>query len=231
MRLRIDVGVHPQRNGGDPARAAGDGIQRFEFGGRLDVEAADARRQRGLHFGRRLADAGEHDPGGIAAGGDDAREFPAGDDVEAAPEARQDVQYSEVGIRLDRVADEVRHALERGVEGAEPGFERRARVDVAGRAEALGDAGQRYAFGVELAADDGECVHGLRSGGCGAGAAGGGAAAAAGGSDDGAPAAAEGGGGELQRALHATGGERRDADRRRHGEPDGDTANPGGEIT
>jgi len=137
----IDVGVHAQRNGSDPARAAGDGIQHFEFGCRLDVETADACRQRGLHFGRSLADAGEDSPRGIAAGGNDSRELPAGDDVEPAPEARQNVQHGEVGIRLDRIAHEVGHALERGVEGPVSSFERRARVDVTGRAEAFGDVG------------------------------------------------------------------------------------------
>ena len=133
--------------------AARDRVERFELGGRLDVEAADACRQRGLHLGRGLADAREHDLRRIAAGGDHPRQLAAGNDVEAASEAREDVQHSEVGIRLDGVANEMRNARERGVECAEPAFERSARVDVAGGAEALGDRRQRHAFGVELAAD------------------------------------------------------------------------------
>ena len=179
-------------------RAAGDGIERFEFGGRLDVEAADARRQRSLHLGRRFADAGKHYPRGIAAGGDDSRELAAGDDVEAAAQAGQDVQYSEVGIRLDRVADQMRHARECRVEDAEPGLERRARIDVARGAEALGDLRERYAFGVEFAAHDGKRVHGLRSGDFGAGASDGAAVGVGGSSDDGAPVAGEGGVGSFR---------------------------------
>ena len=195
--LRIDVGVHPQRNGRAPAHAAGNGIQRLELGRRFDVEAADAGRQRRLHFGRRLAHAGKDDPRRIATGGDDPRELAAGDDVEAASETGQDVQYSEAGIRLDRVAHEMRRALERRVEGAKPGLERRARVDVTGGAEALGDSRQRHPFGVELAADNGEGGHGLRSGGSGAGVAAGPAGAASGRSDEGAPAVVDAGDGSF----------------------------------
>jgi hypothetical protein len=50
---------------------------------------------------------------------------------------------------------------------------------------------------MELAGDKGKCVHGLRSGGCAAGAAAGAALDASGASDDGAPGAVAGGGGSF----------------------------------
>ena len=40
----------------------------------------------------------------------------AGNDVEAAAEARENVQYSEIGVRLDGVADKMRRSRERAVE-------------------------------------------------------------------------------------------------------------------
>ena len=119
---------------------------------RFDVEAANAGRQRGLHLGRGLADTREDGLRRIAASGDDPLELAAGDDVEAASRPRQQIQHREVGVRLHRVADEVRRTGEGSVEGAEALFERGARIDVARRAEALGDRRERHAFGVELAA-------------------------------------------------------------------------------
>ena len=66
-----------------------------------------------------LADAGEHDLARIAAGGDDARELAAGDDVEAGAEPREHVEDREVRVRLHRVAHQVVASGERGRERAE----------------------------------------------------------------------------------------------------------------
>ena len=177
-----------------------------------------------------LADAGEHDPCGIAAGGDDARELAAGDDVEAAAEAREEVQDSEVGIGLERIADEMGDAPERLVEGAEAAFERRARVHVARRAEALGDRRQRHAFGVELAVDDGECGHGAVAGGCGAGSMVRFAAPACAGESAGRVPVA-GGVGSLSGPLTPQADKRRDRQHRQRDEREDCAANRGGEIT
>ncbi len=230
VRFRVDVGIHPQRNRGDLACASGDRIQRLELGGRLDVEAPDAGRQRGFHFDRRLADAGEHDLRRIAAGGDDPRQLAAGNDVEAASEAREDVQYSQVGIRLDGVANEMGNAVERGREGAKPILERRARIDIARGAETLGERRQRHALGVEFAVDAGKCGHGRVSCAFGGDAAGDSVEGAGGESGR---RRAGGGCGcrrQLQRALHATRAEQCEADRCCD-KSGSDHAKPGDEIT
>ena len=83
-----------------------------------------------------LADAREHDLARIAAGGDDARELAAGDDVEAGPEPREHAQDREVRVRLQRIAHQVLASGEGRRECAERVLEGGARVDVAGGAEA-----------------------------------------------------------------------------------------------
>jgi hypothetical protein len=90
------------------------------------------------------------------------------------------------------------HAFERCVESPVSRLERCARVDVAGRAETFGDGGQRQPFRMELAGDNGECVHGLRSGGCAAGAAGGAALDASDAADDDASGVVAGGAGSFK---------------------------------
>ena len=132
--------------------------RRVELARRLDVEAEDAGGERLRPSRASVLPTPENTTlRGIAAGGDHARELAAGDDVEAAAEAREEVEDREVRVRLDRVADEVRHARERRRRTSRiRAFERRARVDVAGRAEALGDRRQRHAFGVQLAVAIGE---------------------------------------------------------------------------
>ena len=92
MGLGVDVGIDAQRDRRTLAQAAGDVVERLQFGGRFDVEAEDAGSQRGAHFLARLADAREHDLGRIAAGRQHAGQFAAGDDVEAGAEAGEDVE-------------------------------------------------------------------------------------------------------------------------------------------
>jgi hypothetical protein len=91
----------------------------------------------------------------IAAGGEDARQFAAGDDVETGAEFGEKVEDGEVGVGLDRVADQraVSQAvrLQRVAIGRVGGGQRGARIDVARGAEARGDVGQRDAFDVQAA--------------------------------------------------------------------------------
>src|SRR5262249_55589588 len=66
----------------------------------------------------------------------------------------------EVGVRLHGVADEVVHAGEPRVELAVRLLDHRARVDVAGRAEAARDLRELHAVERELAGDADEPAHG-----------------------------------------------------------------------
>ena len=126
---------------------------------------------------------------GSRAGCDGPRQLAAGDDVEAASQTRQQVQQRKVGVGFHRVANEVRRIAEGTVELPVRVFQRGARVDEAGRAEAGGNVGKRNALGGKHAAAIVERCHGFRSPGTGAGATGGaagGGADAAGGDDTGA---------------------------------------------
>lgn len=82
--------------------------------------------QGAAHVVAGLADAGEHHLGRIAAGGQDTLQLTAGNDVETGAEARQHIQHPEVGVGLDREADQVRHAGEGVGIGAVLGLDVRA---------------------------------------------------------------------------------------------------------
>ena len=120
--------------------ALGDRGEALELARGLDVEAQDAGVERRPPSRLRVLPTPENTTlSRIAAGGEHARELAAGDDVEAAAETREQIEHREVRVRLHRVADEMRQAANARVELAVRAFERRARIDVAGRAEALGD--------------------------------------------------------------------------------------------
>jgi hypothetical protein len=146
MGFRVDVRIHAQRHRCAAAEAAGDFVELVQLAGGFDVEAVDARLQRRTHLGARLADAGEHYFARTAASGQHARQLATGNDVEAGAEPGEKVQDGEVGIGLDRVADQrsVGQAvgLQRVAVGGIGRGERGTRIDVAWRAEARGDVAQ-----------------------------------------------------------------------------------------
>ncbi|MNZ26104.1 hypothetical protein D3C78_432870 [compost metagenome] len=160
MGAGIHVGVHPQRHRGLHFHGRGHVLQALQLVARLDVEAVHAGFQGAAHVVAALADAGEDDAPGRAAGGEDAFQLAAGNDVEARPLARQQVQHAEVGVGLDRVADHARHAGQGVGIGLVAGLDMGAGVDVGGRAEPGGDIGQRYAFREQLTVAVSESVHG-----------------------------------------------------------------------
>jgi hypothetical protein len=109
--------VDAKRDRARSADAAGDRIERLELGRRFDVEAANAAARAAsisvaaLPTPEKTIFADRRRPRARARA---LRR----NDVEAAAEPRKNVQYSEIGIRLDRVADEMRGPLERAVECA-----------------------------------------------------------------------------------------------------------------
>ena len=136
MRLGVDVGIDAQADARAPAGAACHLAQQLELADAFDVEAEDVDRERALHLGAGLADAGEDDPLRVAAGGEDALELAAGNDVEAAAAAREPLQHRQRRVGLDRVAEEVVAAGERVLVRGERVRHDRARVDVERRLEA-----------------------------------------------------------------------------------------------
>ena len=124
------------------------------------VDAEDAGIDRGGEFGRRLADAGEHDLLRRNAGRERALQFAARNDVGAGAEPRERRDHRLVGIRLHGVADERRHVGEGVGEHAVVPLERRGRIAIERRADGLGEAGEIDRLGVQHAVAIGEVVHG-----------------------------------------------------------------------
>ena len=153
VRARIDVRIHAEADRGRTAHSLRDGGEHRKLGRRFDVEAEDIRAEPLLHFRFGLADAGKDNPCWIASRGDHTRELAAGHDIEAAAEPREDIEHAEVAVRFHCVAHKMRQRAERRIEPAPFGFERRARIDKARRAESLGERRQRHAFGVKGAVD------------------------------------------------------------------------------
>ena len=117
------------------------------------------RRQRTAHLLGRLADAGEHDLGRIAAGRQHAIEFAARDDVETRAQTREQVQYRQVGVGFDGVADEMVAPGQRGIEGAEAFLDGGTRIDITGRANLVRDIGEMHVLGMQLPVLIGKGIH------------------------------------------------------------------------
>ncbi len=152
MGSGIDIRVHAQAHAGRPAFRGGDLRQHFELGDAFDVEAHHVGSERLAHLGARLADAGEDDLRRIAAGGDHALEFAAGDDVEAASGAGEGLQHREIRVRLERIADQRIAPFERALIAGERGEHRGARVHIQRRSEAQGQIVERAVLDEELPA-------------------------------------------------------------------------------
>jgi hypothetical protein len=80
-----------------------------------------------------------------------AGEFAAADEVEAGAALGEQVEDGEVGVGLDRVADQVVERRERGGEAVEVVRDRGGGVDVERRAVFIGELGEGNALGEEFA--------------------------------------------------------------------------------
>lgn len=94
-----------------------------------------------------------------AAGGQNPFQLAAGDDVKTGAQARQDIQYAQVGVGLDREADQVR-STRQGIGIRQVlGFDVRTGVDIGGGAKALGYGGQGNTFREQLSVTVVKSVH------------------------------------------------------------------------
>ncbi len=107
----------------------------------------------------RFAHARKSAPARVAARLHHPLQFATADDVEAAPQPRQQAQHGLVGVRLDREADQVFHPGHRLVELPEMLAQGPLRVHVKGRAEFPGERFKRNALAVKFAADITKVVH------------------------------------------------------------------------
>ncbi len=159
VRAGIDIGVDAKGYGRDLAHRRRDPVEALELGSRFDVEAQDVVRQREAHLRFALADTGKDDPLRRTAGSEHARKLAAGDDVEAAAEPREQIEYREIAVRLRRVADQRIGPGEGLRVGAPGGGQRDARIHEARRADRVGDGRERDRFGAEHAVAIVEGIH------------------------------------------------------------------------
>ena len=146
VAVYVRVDAHRHRRAG--AVAQRDFVDAGEFGVRFDIKTVNADFKRPLDFIDALAHPGKHDLGRVARGGEHALQFAAGDDVEAGTEPRQDIEYGDIGVRLDRVANQVATVGESGVERMPTLLNRGAGIDIARRAMAAGQHVERHLLGV-----------------------------------------------------------------------------------
>ena len=133
MRARIHIRIDAQAHRRHAAQGAGNVVQPLEFGVGFDVEAMNPGRKRCAHLGLGLAHTRKHDLRGFTTGTQHALELAARNNVEAAAQAREQVEHRKVGVGLDGVAHQVVAATERRIEGAETLLDGGARVDVTRR--------------------------------------------------------------------------------------------------
>ena len=86
MRFGIDIRIDAQADRRALAKAGGDAGQTIQLAGGFDVEAEDARLQRGFHFRFGFTDAGEDDLFRVTAGGEHTRQLATRNDVETRTE-------------------------------------------------------------------------------------------------------------------------------------------------
>ena len=135
VRVGVHVRVHAHGDGRDFFQPRGDAIDALQFRLALGIERINTLPQGEFNFGLRFADAGEDALARVAARRDDALQFAAADDVEAAAEIRQRAQYGQIGIGFDGETDEVIHRRHGRIEFLEMLGQRALRINVKRRAE------------------------------------------------------------------------------------------------
>src|SRR5271166_4327169 len=162
---RVDVRIDPDRDRRDPASCAGDLAQLAQLRHRLDVDLVDLGVERRLELGSGLAHPREKDPLRRHTGGESAAQLAFRDDIGTGPEAGEEAQDGEVGVGLDRIADQRPLCGESLGKTLVLGGEGSCRIEVAGSADGSRDPRNRDPFGVQLIAAIGkESTHAGRDG-------------------------------------------------------------------
>ena len=157
--LGINVGVHPHRNGRNNAQRRSHLAQRLHLGFAFNVELADAALKRDAHLLARFGDAGKHDPLTRNARRLGPQVFSDRHHVDPRTRLPQDAQDGDVGKRLHRKANKMRHPSKGLIEEAEMAQERGGRVDIDRRPDRGRDFGYRHVFGKELTVAIEKVVH------------------------------------------------------------------------
>ncbi len=151
VRVRIDIGIHSQSDRRARVFVRRDLIDVIELGLALDVKTVDPHVERGLDFFARFTDTSKRAFGRIAPGGSDTEELAAGNDIEPRTAFRKQLQDRAIGIRFDRVANQVIQRRQRGIKSAIVIENRPRTVNIEGRSEFFGYSRQIDIFTTQLA--------------------------------------------------------------------------------
>src|SRR5207237_8355782 len=117
----------------------------------LDIEAQDAMLEGVYDLFLRFAHASEGALSGISAGREHAKEFAAGNDVEPGAFLREQTEDRAIGVRFDRIANEVIDIAERRIEPAVMIEDRARAVNIERRPIFFRDAFEGHAFARDIA--------------------------------------------------------------------------------
>ena len=159
VAARADRGVHPYGDGGGKIEPRGDLLERLKLGDAFDIDLMHARLQREAELVLGLADAGKDNPVRRHAGLQRARDLTGRHRIRARAFARERGQHGDVGVGLDGIGHQHVARRERGFEHLIMALKRGRRIDVAGRADRLGDLRQRHVLAGHLAVFVCEMMH------------------------------------------------------------------------
>ena len=160
MRVRLHVRVYAHRHRRGLLQARRHAVDALQFRLALGVEGIDPLPQGELDLALRLAHAGEGASARVAPSGDYPLQLATAHDVEPAAEPGQHPQHRLVRVGLHGEADQVLHSGQGLVEVLETRGQRMLRIDIKGRAEALGERLDGDPFTAKLVADVTKVMHG-----------------------------------------------------------------------
>ena len=145
MRSGVDIGVHAKRHARPCASRLRRAIDALELAGRFRVDRFQLKRHCAVDFIRRLANAGEDDVGRLESGAQGKLDFADRVGVDGAADVREHSHDGQRRVRLERVVNAVRVAVERLVQGAIGAANRFGAVHVERRAVLARDRVQPHA--------------------------------------------------------------------------------------
>src|SRR5262245_58930251 len=150
MRTWVDVRICANRYASPSVRLTRDVVDQLELGTRLDVEEQNISIKRITDLVCCFTDPGKNDFVCGVTRAEDAKQFTAGDNVEARSPFCKPAKKVDVRICLDGVTDQVRDRFKVVIENADVAAERLFAIDVNRSADIIGNSSKRNFFTVKL---------------------------------------------------------------------------------
>ena len=117
--------------------------------------------QGATHVVAGLAHTGEHDFFCRATCGQHTFQLATGHDIKTSAQSRQDIEYTQVGVGLDRKTHQMRHAAQGIGVSVVLRLDVRTGINIRRCTKTFGNGRQRYTFGEQLAVPIIKSVHGV----------------------------------------------------------------------